>query len=106
MVAFMARWLPALFLACCLVAQAGAGDTGQTTGGADLKGELEAGLKARLPNEFAFVAQVVSLVDNGQLPLDMVKSTFVWAVRKRPYAPFPYFERAMRLRAAELGITL
>lgn len=81
-------------------------DHAQTTGGGDLKGELEAALKARLPDEFAFVARVVERVDQGQLPLEVVKSTMVWAIRKRPHAPFVYFERALRLRAAELGVSL
>ena len=72
---------------------------------ADLKDQLEGGLKARLPREFAFIAHVVDKVESGDLPLEMVMGTFHWARRKRPY-PFPYFERALRLRAAQKGIDL
>ncbi len=71
----------------------------------DLKIQLEKGLKARLPREFAFIAQVVGKVDNDQLPRDLVESTFLWARVKRPY-PFPYFETGLRVRAARRGISL
>jgi hypothetical protein len=72
---------------------------------ADLKQQLEAGLYARRPAEFAFIARVVQLVDQGQLPESLVKSTFAWARRKRPY-PLVYFERALRLRARKIGIVV
>jgi len=72
---------------------------------ADLQDQLEGGLRARLPTEFAFIRRVVNLVDANRLPLDLVMSTFKWARRKKPY-PFPYFERALRTRAARLGIAI
>jgi len=72
---------------------------------ADLQEQLENGLQARLPAEFAFIARVVMKVEQNQLPLELVKGTFQWSRGKKPY-PFPYFERALRLRAAELGIQL
>ncbi len=72
---------------------------------ADLKQQLESELKARRPEEFEFIEQVVTLVDEGTLPLSLVNSTFLWARKKQPY-PFVYFERALRHRAAELGISL
>jgi hypothetical protein len=89
------------------VDDASSASTGQAMGAevADLQEQLEDGLKARLPREFEFIDRVVSLVQQGRLPLDLVKSTFQWARAKRPY-PFPYFERGLRLRAAKLGITL
>ncbi len=71
----------------------------------DLKNQLEKGLKARLPREFEFIELVVGKVEANQLPLDLVTSTFLWARPKRPY-PFPYFERGLRLRAAQRGIEL
>ena len=73
--------------------------------GPALKDELAKGLKARLPSEFAFVDRVVQLVDQGRLPLELVRGTFGWARRKKPY-PFPYFQRAMVLRAAKIGVTI
>jgi len=76
-----------------------------TPGGPDLKDTLEKGLKARRPNEFAFIAHVVHKVEQGKLPLELVNSTFLWA-RRQPDVPFPYFERGIRERAKRLGISL
>ena len=71
----------------------------------NLQETLEYGLQARRPVEFAFIALVVKWVDEGRLPQSLVLSTFDWAREKRPY-PFPYFVRALRLRAAKLGIRI
>ncbi|HZZ71226.1 MAG TPA: hypothetical protein VFE24_03180 [Pirellulales bacterium] len=71
----------------------------------DLKDVLEKGLKARRPEEFDFVALVVTKVENGSLPRDLVESTFLWA-RRHPTNEFQYFEFAMRERAKKIGVTL
>ncbi len=75
---------------------------------AGLKDQLEKGLKARLPEQFAFVATVVTMVDNKQLSLELVLSTFHWARKRAKYKEhmFPYFERGLRERAARLGINI
>lgn len=70
-----------------------------------LKQQLSTGLLARTPDEQAFVEKVVAQVDSGDLPLSLVQSTFLWARRHRPY-PMQYFERALRVRAGELGISI
>jgi len=70
-----------------------------------LKDTLDAGLKARLPEEFTFVERVVKMVDHGELPLEMVQSTFLWARKKRVHQ-MQYFEHALRLRADEIGVRL
>jgi len=70
-----------------------------------LKQQLSTGLLARTPDEQAFVEKVVARVDSGDLPLSLVQSTFLWARRHRPY-PMQYFERALRVRAGELGISI
>jgi len=72
---------------------------------ADLTEQLNSGLKSRLPADFAFVDRVVALVEQDVLPIGMVTGTFQWARKKKPY-PFPYFERAMRLRAAQIGVEI
>jgi hypothetical protein len=72
---------------------------------ANLEETLEAGLQARRPEEFAFLRRVVTMVEQRQLPEELVRSTFAWARRKRPY-PFPFFERGLKLRAARIGITV
>lgn len=73
-----------------------------------LQEELEKGLKARRPEEFEFIARVVQMVEKKQLPLDLVKSTFLWARKRTRFERYPcvFFERALRLRAAKLGIDL
>jgi hypothetical protein len=75
---------------------------------ADLKDQLEKGLRARLPREFAFIGRVIYMVDHKELPLDLVKSTFDWAREKAKTKryPFPYFEQAMRIRAKRIGIVI
>jgi hypothetical protein len=70
-----------------------------------LRQQLQTGLLARTPHEQEFVDQVVALVDTGELPLNLVQSTFLWARRHRPY-PMQYFERALRVRASDVGITI
>lgn len=87
-----------------------AGSTGPTeprlnAKSVDLQEMLEKGLRARRPQEFAFIGRVVDQVEAGTLPIDLVRSTFDWARRKRPY-PYPYFERAIQVRAARVGLTV
>ena len=88
-----------------LVAQQPSTSPGVSGPAIALKDQLEKGLKARLPREFAFIDRVVKMVDNQQLPLDLVQSTFLWARVKKPY-PFPYFETGLRTRAAKRGIDI
>ena len=78
-------------------------DPGATV--ADLEQMLKSGLKARKPAEFDFIRRVTTKVADGDLPVDMVQSTFLWARRHQPY-PYPYFERGLRERAARAGLTL
>ncbi|NIP84822.1 MAG: hypothetical protein GTO03_04395 [Planctomycetales bacterium] len=70
-----------------------------------LQETLENGLKARRPEEFAFIARVVRLVDQGTLPRSLVETTYLWARRKRT-VPYPYFEKGLRVRAQRIGIEL
>jgi hypothetical protein len=48
------------------------------------------------------------MVEDKQLPIELVKSTFEWVRRAKQHkrSLVPYFERALRLRAARLGIDL
>ena len=73
---------------------------------AELQDQLESGLKARRPVEFAFIARVVARVEDQQLTTGEVKSVFQWARRKNKHSPFPYFERAMRIIAARKKVEL
>jgi len=75
---------------------------------ADLKEQLENGLKARLPADFAFISKVVMLVEDNKIPLKTVKAVFQWARNKgaKNNYPFPYFQRALKIRAKKLGIVI
>lgn len=70
----------------------------------ELKEQLITGLRPRLPYEFRYIDQVVDQVDVGELPEPLVRSTFGYARKKRPY-PIRYFDRALRIRAKERDIT-
>jgi len=71
----------------------------------DLQSQLEKGLKARRPVEFAYLHQIVVLVESGQLPRTLVISTFGRA-RQRPDRQLQYFQFALQARAKGLGIQL
>ena len=70
-----------------------------------LQDRLEKGLRARRPQEFAFIAKVCKLVDAKVIPRKMVDATFFWARRKRRW-PYQYFEFGMRRQAARMKIAL
>jgi hypothetical protein len=76
-----------------------------TAASTTLKKTLEAGLRARRPQEFAFLALVAAKVDEGTLPRSLVESTFFWARRQGRY-PFVYFEAGLRVRAKRIGVVL
>jgi hypothetical protein len=71
----------------------------------DLETQLDKGLKARRPVEFAYIKQIVALVNSGQLPRSTVISTFGWA-RKQPNRQLQYFQFALQARTKGLGIPL
>ena len=73
---------------------------------ADLKDQLKNGLRVRRPGDLAFIDKVVELVEGGRLPVSLVKGTFQWARTKTIRYPFPYFAKALRIRAGKLGIKL
>jgi hypothetical protein len=83
------------------------GASGEAAGAeiAELQDQLESRLKARRPAEFAFIERVVTLVEEGRLPLPLVISTYRWAASKYKH-PFPYFVRALRIRAARIGVQI
>ena len=72
----------------------------------ELKDQLYFGLRTFLPEQQAFLDDLVARVDSGQLPRSMVNVVFVWARKRKPNIPFPYFEVAMRLLAERRGVIL
>lgn len=73
--------------------------------GLDLKTQLEKGLYARRPVEFEYIDQIIQLVEEGDLPRELVTSTFVWA-RKKPNRRLQYFQFALQSRARGLDVDL
>ena len=73
---------------------------------ADLQETLENGLRARRRNEFAFIATVCQLVENDRMPRSEVMIAFRYSRKKRPFAPFPYFQGAAREFARRRGIRI
>ena len=107
---FLRKWQALILGAIVLVVVAIGWAAAQemVSGGAvvpTLKQQLQTGLLARTPSENAFVDLVVHKVKDGDLPLSLVQSTFLWARRKQPY-PMQYFEQALKLRARQQGISL
>ncbi|HEV7225594.1 MAG TPA: hypothetical protein VGN42_23005 [Pirellulales bacterium] len=68
-----------------------------------LKVQLEKGLRAMRPQDFAFLGVVLQQVDDGELPRDLVDQAFLWARRQRSYR-VQYFEKVLRLLAKRQGI--
>ena len=83
---------------------------------ATLNETLRSVLKCRRPQEFAYVDLVTAKVDQGILPRPLVLSMMTWARdrsrkevasgRRKNDIPFPYFQEGLRLRAAEIGVSL
>ena len=83
---------------------------------ATLNETLRSVLKCRRPQEFAYVDLVTQKVDQGILPRALVLSMMTWARdrsrkevlagRRKNDIPFPYFQEGLRLRAAEIGVSL
>ncbi len=67
--------------------------------------QIKAALHTTSDIEGGFVERAVSMVQAGTLPRDMFTSTFLWA-RKKPRHRFQYFQQALTVRAAEIGIKL
>jgi hypothetical protein len=92
-----------------LLCEAQAADLSPVSGGGviglDLKSQLEKGLYARRPVEFEYIEQIIQLVEDGELPRDLVTSTFIWA-RKKPNRRLQYFQFALQSRARGLDVAL
>jgi hypothetical protein len=71
-----------------------------------LEDRLKAGLKVRAPADVAFCDRVIEAVRAGEIPAQVVDSTYLWAVRRGKKYPFPAFQQAIRVKAERLGVTL
>lgn len=89
-------------------------DTGPAQGRQlTLEQQLNIGLRAFTPADFAFIDRVVLAVQQGRLPRRLVDSTFLWArdrAARRSYArrlrPMVFFQPALILRARQLNVTI
>ncbi|HVX59970.1 MAG TPA: hypothetical protein VHC19_05210 [Pirellulales bacterium] len=68
-----------------------------------LKVQLEKGLRAMRPQDYAFLNVVLLQVEEGKLPRDLVEMSFLWARRQRAYR-VQYFENVLRALAAREGV--
>jgi hypothetical protein len=104
-------WLVALLLGAVTVLEMPAAEPPPIDAGGvqglDLKTQLEKGLRARRKVEFQYIDQIIKLVEDGDLPRELVTTTFVWAVRQ-PSRQLQYFQFALqsRVRAAKLNIDM
>jgi hypothetical protein len=66
---------------------------------------IKAGLRTAEPEDQGFVERVMANVDRGEVPRDLVESTFLWARQKDSDRKFQYFKHALVERARRMGIT-
>jgi hypothetical protein len=66
---------------------------------------IKAGLRTTPVEDKGFIDGIITMVNKGTLPADLVDSTFQWA-RKKPRYRFQYFKQALIVRAAAIGIKL
>lgn len=92
--------------ATALVASEGGDDASEAKSAASLEDRLTIGLKARRPEDVAWLERVAGMVREGRLPAKVVDSTYLWALRRRQAYPFPSFRRALELQTDRLGIDI
>lgn len=102
--------LPAIFVGLLALAPAlpARGDEPEAPRGEvmTLEDRLVTGLRARRPEDVAFLERVAALVEEGKLPEKVVNSTLAWAQRRGRNYPLPSFRRALELQADHLGVSL
>ncbi len=88
------------------VAADGGDEPAETKTATSIEDRLAIGLKARRPEDVAWLERVAGMVREGRLPAKVVDSTYLWAQRRRQAYPFPSFRRALELQAGRLGIEI
>lgn len=98
--------VPTALLVCGLATAAAPPpvDGGGVTG-LNLQTQLEKGLRVRRPVEFAYIDQIIKLVEGGKLPRRLVTTTFLWA-QKKSWRRLQYFQFALQVRARGLPVKL
>lgn len=73
---------------------------------AEYERQLNALLKTRYDEEKQFVSKIVTQVRLGNIPSQLVSTSYGWVRNKRPdtYYPFVYFERVIRIQANAINL--
>lgn len=71
-----------------------------------LEDQLMNGLRVVTADQRAYVNQIVSLVNQGQLPRAMVNVVYTWALKRNPKVPLPYFQFALQALAERRGVSV
>ncbi len=72
----------------------------------ELSIQLKRGLRVFLPEQEQFIDRLIVEVNNKRISRSMVNVIFIWAQRRNPKVPFPYFELVMRELAKQRGVQL
>lgn len=72
----------------------------------DLKKQLQTGLKARRPSDFAYIDVIVAKVRNGTLPQSLVTQAFIFSRQQNSEYPIIYFQFTLKKLAGKAGIAL
>ena len=117
----MRRWIRLLVIAGCMAGLSTSAPSTFAQGPADfdaneaernpgqvvrLEDQLVNGLRVVTADQRLYVAQVVALVESGQMPRAMVNVVYSWALKRNPHVPFPYFQIALRALAERRGIAV
>jgi hypothetical protein len=65
--------------------------------------QLEKGLRAMRPQDFAFLRVVEAKVEDDELPIGLVNQAFLYARKQRAFR-VQYFEKVLRLLAKRQGV--
>lgn len=72
----------------------------------ELRDQLVFGLRTFQPAQRQFIDLVIQKVESGEISRSMVNVVFVWARKRNPRVPYPYFEIVLRLLADRKGVVL
>jgi len=72
----------------------------------ELRDQLVFGLRTFQPAQQQFIDLVIQKVESKEISRAMVNVVFVWARKRNPKVPYPYFEIVLRLLAERKGVVL
>lgn len=72
----------------------------------ELRDQLVFGLRTFQPAQQQFIDLVIQKVESKEISRAMVNVVFVWARKRNPKVPYPYFEIVLRLLAERKGVVI